>query len=55
MPGFVLARLLLKQRNFEEAEPLYRRALAIYEVAYGAEHPDTIALLDEQRSMATKL
>ena len=37
-----LANLLLNMGKYEEAEPLYRRALAGLEAALGAEHPDTL-------------
>ena len=35
-----LGRLLLAKASYKEAEPLMRRALAIDENSYGAEHPD---------------
>ena len=36
-----LANLLSDQGSYEEARPLYERALAIYEKLLGEEHPDT--------------
>ena len=36
-----LASLYQQQGKYEQAEPLYQRALAIYERKVGAEHPDT--------------
>ena len=36
-----LASLYRDQSKYEQAEPLYRRALAIYEKALGLQHPDT--------------
>src|SRR5690606_33023899 len=36
-----LAGLYLIQSRYAEAEPLYRRALAIWEKTRGPEHPDT--------------
>ena len=35
-----LARLLSETNRLGEAEPLYRRALAIDEASYGQDHPD---------------
>ncbi len=39
--------VLEKQGRYSEAEPLYRRALAIREKVLGAEHPDTAASLND--------
>jgi hypothetical protein len=39
---FNLATHLLKKGKFPEAEPLFRRALGIYERVLGTEHPKTI-------------
>ena len=39
--SFHLARLLHKKGRFEEAEPLYRNALAVYEKSCGPEHSET--------------
>ncbi len=39
------AAKLIKQGNFLDAEPIYRRALDVLERAYGAGDPDTIACL----------
>ena len=35
------ARLYCAQKRFDEAEPLYRRALAIDMESYGRNHPNT--------------
>jgi tetratricopeptide (TPR) repeat protein len=40
-----LAALYRRQGRFDEAEPLFRRALAIYEKAAGPEHPAVATLL----------
>jgi hypothetical protein len=37
-----LAVLLKKQGEYEEAAALYRRAIAIFEAALGAEHPKVV-------------
>ncbi|MFB3131729.1 MAG: tetratricopeptide repeat protein, partial [Rhodothermales bacterium] len=37
-----LAGLLDSQGKYDEAEPLYRRALGIFENALGPDHPNTI-------------
>ena len=39
-----LAGLLRTTGRYEEAEPLYRRALAICEKVLGKEHPNTITI-----------
>lgn len=36
-----LAKLCQSQGHYEEAEPLYLRCLAIFEVALGQDHPST--------------
>ena len=36
-----LAALYYEQWKYEQAEPLFQRALAIYERVLGTEHPDT--------------
>ena len=41
-----LALLYHAQGNYAEAEPLYQRALAIWEKALGAEHPDVATSLN---------
>jgi len=40
-----LAGVLKDQGRYGEAEPLYRRALAIHEKGLDAEHPDTATAL----------
>ncbi len=37
---------MMNQGKYEQAEPLYQRALAIYEQALGPEHPDTARSLN---------
>jgi tetratricopeptide (TPR) repeat protein len=39
-----LAALYDTQGKYAEAEPLYRRALAIYEQVMGPNHPNTITI-----------
>ena len=41
-----LAGLLESQGKYEEAEPLYRRALKIYEKALGPDHPSVATTLN---------
>ena len=41
-----LAALYAKQGKYEQAEPLFQRALAIRERVLGAEHPDTASSLN---------
>jgi hypothetical protein len=36
--------LLGATNRLSEAEPLYRRALAIFEKSYGPEHPSTVTV-----------
>lgn len=40
-----LGRLYRDQKRFADAEPLYKRALAIREKAFGAEDPSVAAVL----------
>ena len=42
---FHLATCLHKKGRFAEAEPLYRRALAISEKVFGAEHSETASTM----------
>ena len=42
-----LAGLYADQNGHTEVEPLYRRALAIFETARGPDHPDVAATLEE--------
>src|SRR5260370_9519922 len=46
-----LAYLYQQQGKYLEAEPLYLRALSIYEQAYGPEHPSTAATLHQLASL----
>jgi len=39
-----LALLYYNQGNYDDAEPLYKRGLAIYEKALGPKHPNTIVI-----------
>jgi tetratricopeptide (TPR) repeat protein len=48
-----LAQLLKVTKRFEEAEPLYWRALAICENALGSEHPDTARILSNLADLCT--
>src|SRR5437588_5894880 len=41
-----LAELYRAQGNYEQAEPLYQRALAIREQVLGSQHPDTAGSLN---------
>ena len=41
-----LAALYQAQGNYAQAEPLYQRALAIYEQVLGPQHPDTASSLN---------
>ena len=38
--------LLFDQGKYDEAEPLYRRALAGYEEALGPAHPETLGTVN---------
>jgi len=40
-----LATLYHVQRKYDEAEPLYKRALVIKQKAFGEDHPETVRLL----------
>jgi tetratricopeptide (TPR) repeat protein len=42
----ILARLILAQGDFARARPLIERVLAIYERAFGSEHPETGMILN---------
>ena len=42
----LLARLSYEQRNYEQAETLWKRALAIVEKTFGLEHPSTAERLN---------
>ena len=48
-----LAQLLKVTNRFEEAEPLYWRALAICENALGSEHTDTARILSNLADLYT--
>ncbi len=41
-----LAKLYVEQGRYEEAEPLYQRALHIWEQAWGSEHPEVANALE---------
>ena len=49
------AELYRKWGRYEEAEPLYQRALAIRERVLGAEHPDTIRTLENYAKLLKKM
>ncbi len=46
-----LAALYKGQGHFAEAEPLYQRALAVYEKALGPEHPDVATSLENYAAL----
>ncbi len=46
-----LALLHKVQGNYAEAEPLYKRALAIWEKALGPEHPDVATSLENYAAL----
>ena len=46
-----LANLYYTQGKYDLAEPLYERALAIYEKALGPDHPDTIQIRENLAQM----
>jgi hypothetical protein len=48
----VQADLLYNQGDFQTAEPLYRRALAIYESAFESEHPGAVKCLNQLAALA---
>jgi hypothetical protein len=43
------------RHKYEEAEPLYERALDIHEKALGPEHPDTITVLENYAALLRKM
>jgi tetratricopeptide (TPR) repeat protein len=43
---YCLAELYQAQGNYAEAEPLYQRALTIYQQILGPEHPKTVSVLE---------
>ena len=49
-----LAFLYHDQRKYAEAEPLYRRALAIIEKAVGPDHPKVTATLESYAALLRK-
>ncbi len=50
-----LARLYHSQGNYEEAEPLYERALVIKEKVLGLEHPGLVGLLENYADLLRNL
>ena len=46
MRDYTLPLLLLSQRDFDEAAPLYRRGLTIQEKALGPDHPNLAKILN---------
>ena len=50
-----LAWSYYNQGRYAEAEPLFRRAAAIYEKALGPEHPDTITCIRNYAELLRKL
>ena len=49
-----MALLYDAQDNYAEAEPLYRRALAILEKALGPEHPNVAQVLENYAELLRK-
>jgi hypothetical protein len=49
-----LAELLRQTNRHAEAEPLYRRALAIFEISFGPEHPSTVMLRESPMGLEVK-
>ncbi len=49
-----LAGLYHAQGKYAEAEPLYKRALAIWEKALGPEHPDVATSLENYADLLRK-
>ena len=50
-----LAELYRTQGNYAQAEPLYKRSLAIYEKALGPEHPDVAMSLENYTRLLRKM
>ncbi len=50
-----LALLYQAQGNYAEAEPLFRRSLAIYEKALGPEHPSVATSLENYAALLRKI
>ena len=50
-----LAGLYERQGRYEQAEPLYKRALVIVEKVLGPEHPDTVAARKYYETLLSKL
>ena len=49
-----MAELYRVQGRYAEAEPLYQRALAIFETALGPEHPDVATSLENYAALLRK-
>ena len=49
-----LALLYKDQGRYAEAEPLYKRALAIWEKALGPEHPHVATILENYAALLRK-
>lgn len=50
-----LAELLCNKGDYSGAEPLYRRALAIYEKDLGPEHPNVATVQENMAGMYRKM
>ena len=50
-----LAELYRAQGNYAQAEPLYQRALTIWEKALGPEHPQVATVLENYAALLHKL
>ena len=46
-----LALLYQTQGRYDESEPLFKRALAIYEKAFGKNHPDVATTCDSMAGL----
>lgn len=49
-----LANVYRDQRRYADAEPLYRRAVAVKEKSYGPDHPRLVPVLDSYVAMLLK-
>ncbi len=49
-----LARLYDEQGRYQQAEPLYQRALAIYERVRGHDHPETVKARENYDNLLQK-
>ena len=52
---YTLARFYHEQGRFEQAEPLYQRALKTRELLQEPDHPDTVMLLENYADLLQKM